>query len=314
MMLVHSTVGGETFGPPVTVADGITDLEAVFPKTGVRSLWSHFPAATFRIVTCPTCCVAGSDTVLVAWADARENVGGAPVSRVYYRRSDDKGATWAGPPSGQPLLGPGNTPADAVHDFHPQIVAMPNGVVGCAWYRFRPAVVQEAGGNIDVMFAFSTDGGKSFGAPTRVTDAPWDPAVNAPWAHGDSKVTFIGEYFGMDANADGFHVLWTDTRTGMQELFYSRLVIQDRYDIDGAVGGVLVGGVAVDGGGWVILPGGHVVPIPPQGPLEELATHLGRYSVAASLRTPADHAAAQREALHGLIQAANAELKRLGGD
>lgn len=68
------------------------------------------------------------------------------------------------------------------------------------------------------MMAESYDGGASFHFFT-VTDQPWDPTVDAPWAHGDSQVTFIGDYFGIDASSAGFYPLWTDTRTGIQELW-----------------------------------------------------------------------------------------------
>ena len=68
------------------------------------------------------------------------------------------------------------------------------------------------------MMAESYDGGATFHYFT-VTDQPWDPVVDAPWAHGDSNVTFIGDYFGIDASGAGFYPLWTDTRTGIQELW-----------------------------------------------------------------------------------------------
>jgi hypothetical protein len=66
--------------------------------------------------------------------------------------------------------------------------------------------------------AQSFDGGASFDHFT-VTDQPWDPSVDAPWAHGNSSETFIGDYFGLDASNKGFYPLWTDTRTGIQELW-----------------------------------------------------------------------------------------------
>ena len=47
-----------------------------------------------------------------------------------------------------------------------------------------------------------------------------DPAVSAPLSHGKPNDTFIGEYFGFDADDETFAVIWTDTRTGVQELFY----------------------------------------------------------------------------------------------
>lgn len=67
--------------------------------------------------------------------------------------------------------------------------------------------------------AISIDNGQSFSERTTVTDYPWDPTVNAPNSNKDPKVTFIGEYFGLDASPLGFFPLWTDRRTGIQEIF-----------------------------------------------------------------------------------------------
>ena len=52
-----------------------------------------------------------------------------------------------------------------------------------------------------------------------VTDQPWDPTVDAPLAEAFPDTTFIGDYFGLDASPLGFYPLWTDTRTGIQELW-----------------------------------------------------------------------------------------------
>jgi hypothetical protein len=78
---------------------------------------------------------------------------------------------------------------------------------------------------IHVKLAVSTDNGATFPNLAFVTDQPWDPTVDAPFSHGDPNVTFIGEYFGLDANKLGFFPFWTDTRTGVQEMFFSRLSI-----------------------------------------------------------------------------------------
>jgi hypothetical protein len=59
-----------------------------------------------------------------------------------------------------------------------------------------------------------------------VTDRAWDPTVDAPWSHGDASTTFIGDYFGLDASSNGFSVFWTDTRTGIQEMFYGSAMIE----------------------------------------------------------------------------------------
>jgi hypothetical protein len=38
--------------------------------------------------------------------------------------------------------------------------------------------------------------------------------------------------------------------------------------------GTILGGIEVDGGGLVILPGGKIVPVPPRGPVLELLTQV----------------------------------------
>jgi hypothetical protein len=97
----------------------------------------------------------------------------------------------------------------------PQLICDPNGVIGCAFYEFGPKPTTPL---LDVIMAQSFDGGATFDHFT-VSDARGDPATDAPWSRGDPAVTFLGDYFGLDASNAGFYPLWTDTRTGIQELF-----------------------------------------------------------------------------------------------
>ena len=218
IQFVKSTDGGQSFTNPTNVVIGLTSISRGAPS---KNSWPHFPDATFRVHTLVTDCVVDQKTLIVAWADYRHG-----VSRIYYRRSTDGGDNWEGPVSGQPLLAPGiASPVDA-HDFHPQIIALPNGTVGCAFYEFGPTLRGHEGNLIDVVLVASLDHGETFSLRDTVTEAPWDPAVNAPWAHGDPEVTFIGEYFGLDVDQDYFYLVWTDTRTGMQELFAAKAYVQ----------------------------------------------------------------------------------------
>lgn len=206
-MLV-STDGGDSFNLTTAPATGVTTLSSSLPAPAG---WPNFPGGTFRVLTIPTACIT-ANSVVVAWDDFREG-----VSRIYYALSSDKGVTWLTGANGQPLiLGP--LPANMQH-FFPQIIADPNGVIGCSFYEFGPKPTAFL---IDVLMAQSFDNGDTFSYFT-VTDQPWDPTVDAPWAHGDSRITFIGDYFGIDASANGFYPLWTDTRTGIQELFTALL-------------------------------------------------------------------------------------------
>jgi hypothetical protein len=110
----------------------------------------------------------------------------------------------------------------------PQLISTPSGEIGCTFYELGPKnSVGRANPSspllIDVIIAFSIDDGQTFSARETVTDYPWDPAVDAPFSHGDRQVTFIGDYFGLDASRLGFFPLWTDTRTGIQEIFTARV-------------------------------------------------------------------------------------------
>jgi hypothetical protein len=89
------------------------------------------------------------------------------------------------------------------------------GVFGCVYYEFGPKPKKSL---IDVVLSLSADEGVTFGRSV-LTTQPWDPTLDAPWAHGDPRVTFIGDYMGLDASPQGFQPVWTDTRTGIQELF-----------------------------------------------------------------------------------------------
>jgi BNR/Asp-box repeat len=260
---LRSTDGGATFEPIKEVVTGLVGLSGNLPATNG---WPHFDGGKFRVLTLVTSCTAPGGRLIVAWADMREG-----RSRIYYRRSDDKGVTWQGPASGQPLL-PNVTYGD-FECFHPQIVCTTaTGVVGCSFYVFGKW--QGSSYRIHVQLAASWDLGTTFSQFVTVTDEPWDPLVDAPFSHGDPQVHFIGEYFGLDAGRDSFAVLWTDTRTGVQELFSDNVATKKITcpHIPELVAQILVG-VVQDGGGWVII-GGKLHKVPPRGPLVQVLEAL----------------------------------------
>ncbi len=220
---VKSTDGGDSFSAPSIAVSNLTNLSSVLP---IIDSFPEFPGATFRVITLPTCSTGTGNTVMVAWADGREVQNGTNKSRIYYRRSLDGGNTWQGGATGQPLLTGAVASAANQQDFHPQIRKTPTGQIGCAFYEIGPKGGGEfAPSLIDVILAVSTNNGATFPNRATVTDQAWDPTVDAPLSHGDPKVTFIGEYFGLAASRLGFFPFWTDTRTGTQEIFMSRLAV-----------------------------------------------------------------------------------------
>jgi hypothetical protein len=206
---VKSTDGGQSFSAAQPVATGITQVPG------------QLPGGKFRLETMPTGCCGSGNRIVCAWPDYREG-----VARIYYRRSNNGGTSWQGSASGDPLLTGAAASAPNQHDFMPQIVSTPNGEIGCAFYEFGPhgsgAMTQNL---IDVVLAVSTNNAGAFPNRVTVTGQPWDPTVDEVWAHGDPNVTFIGDYFGLDASRLGFFPFWTDTRTGVQEIFTSRVSV-----------------------------------------------------------------------------------------
>jgi hypothetical protein len=261
---LRSKNSGSSFESEKLIAVGLTDIDSGIPSTsGFRS----YPNASFRVLTLSTACsVPNQSKIAVAWADYREN-----VTRIYYTLSDDNGDTWP-VHSGIPLL-PAFSSSERFHDFHPQIIATGNGVIGCSFYRYY-----ESSALIDVMFTASFDGGQSFWFPEAINKNPWNPAINAPWSHGHSNKTFIGDYFGLDADEENFHVLWTNTKDGVQELYYNA-VRTHKYDPPRYLDGIfaeIFGGVASDGGGWIIV-GGKLIKIPPREPLLDVLHAIAAY-------------------------------------
>jgi hypothetical protein len=201
--MMVSTDGGDSFQPATNPATGITTLEDALPAVDG---WAELPGGTFRVISDPTVAAYG-DILLVAWSDYREG-----AARIYYVRSVDAGSTWS-TPSGQ-RLDTATVPSN-FHHIMPQMVVDHLGVFGCVYYEFGPKPAEML---IDVVLSLSFDQGETFGRSV-LTTQPWDPTLDAPWAHGDSQVTFIGDYMGLDASSQGFQPVWTDTRTGIQELF-----------------------------------------------------------------------------------------------
>jgi hypothetical protein len=212
---VKSTDGGESFSAPAEVASSLTTL-SVLPHPGS---FPAFPGGRFRVLTLPSACAGAGQRVLVAWADFRDG-----VSRIYYRRSTNGGASWLGSASGQRLLAASVGSGSNQQDFHPQLASRPNGDIACCFYEFGP---KWSGGPpwINVIIAISHDGGATFGERETVSNVPWDPEVDAPLSHGDARTTFIGDYFGLAGSDRGFLPFWTDTRTGIQEIFCGRKMV-----------------------------------------------------------------------------------------
>lgn len=162
-------------------------------------------------------------------------------------------------------------------------------MIGCAFYQYDPTASPPG---IDVRITALYPGDTSFVFPITVTDRPWDPTVNPPIVHNTSEVTFIGDYFGIAAGPAFFQLVWTDTRTGLQELWSATVTTMAAGSaIPPGIIAQIIAGVVQDGGGLVFV-GGHIVRIPPWN-LEEMGVlnALGALSFARNIPGAAGRAA-----------------------
>ena len=257
----RSKNGGDSFEPYRTIASNVVTLFAGLPN---KEGWPVLPGASFRLMTMATLAVSQDERIIVAWPDMREG-----VSRIYMSISDDNGDTWPVGSQAIPLVP--SFPKDTLQHFHPQIAATENGVFGCAFYQYDPTLSPPA---IHVRLAPLWPGATQAEFPTTVTDHPWDPTVNPPTVHNTTSVAFIGDYFGISAGPDFFELVWTDTRTGLQELFSAWVEVNVTPGfVPPEIVAEIIAGIIQDGGGLAFV-GGHVIRIPPWDPGVDLLRAL----------------------------------------
>jgi hypothetical protein len=176
-----STDGGLTFGPPVTIAEF---LGAGDP--GIRT--GGLPAAAID----PT-----DDTIYVVWQDTRFRSDGHNDTVI--SESTDGGATWSSPAR---VNGP-DPNGETLDHFTPDVAAH-SGVVHVT-YLTRDFAGKKPSEFVDQRYIVSADGGSTFGGELILgpaTDLKYAAAVT-----GDRR--FLGDYFGVVANADVAHAAWT---------------------------------------------------------------------------------------------------------
>ena len=179
LVAARSTDGGDTWSEPVAIAD----LRAA----GLAN------ARTGGIT--PTAAIDPRSGILyAAWQDGRFSPG---IDQVVLSRSVDGGQTWSAPQRVS------DGPLDAAN-FTPALAVTPSGIVGLAYYSLRNDPSRSFG--VDEYLAVSRNQGKKFLRSTRVSAASWDMRF-AAFAEG----FFLGDYQGLVAGKNMFHLLWIAT-------------------------------------------------------------------------------------------------------
>jgi hypothetical protein len=147
------------------------------------------------------------------WPDARWD----HRTQVAFSLSADDGATWSAPTIISDDTA-GSRAGQRPNNFMPAIAVNRQGVVGIMWYDRR-----DNPDNLGfwVRFAASLDGGHTWLASARVSDAPHRVIP------GDTDIRFnAGDTSGLAADAQGiFHPAWIDNRTGLPQVWTTTITV-----------------------------------------------------------------------------------------
>jgi hypothetical protein len=168
---------------------------------------------------------AFKDRLYTVWTDYR---GGA--YRLLFSYSKDRGKIWS---ASRPIV---DDVPRSVSQYQPELAVNNDGVLGLTWFDTRNSANHD-NKEYDEYFAASIDGGETFSAPVRVSDATSHRMgkgnlalqgslfdLDMPSGEEETRASFIsgasrwpagGDYMQMAADGHGvFHPLWADARTG----------------------------------------------------------------------------------------------------
>ncbi len=185
VVVASSIDAGVHFGPATVVDADVVAVEA---------------AGRVSSVAAPALAAGGPGQLVAAWADARDG-----DVDVLVRRSGDGGAHW----SGARRLS-GDRAASGGDQYLPHLSVARDGRLDAVFYDRRrdPANVLT-----DVSYAYSSDGGRSFAAATRLTARGSDARIG-PRRPGPAGAGTVGFGTELALVSEGPRVVaaWTDTR------------------------------------------------------------------------------------------------------
>jgi hypothetical protein len=160
----------------------------------------------------PVAAAPGGGRVYALWAEGPE-----PAIALRLAVSADGGATWSPGATVEPA------PGGRLRTL-PALAVSPSGAVAAVWQEFA-----DDAGCTFLHGAVSTDGGRSFGPPTRLSR---QASCFGTEANGAAAFRFRlggGDYLGLaSAGPDAFQAAWADSRTGTFQLFTARLEVRER--------------------------------------------------------------------------------------
>lgn len=194
IILLKSTNGGVSFGPPIVVDSTNGSFDWPIPAMESRNAWIYTAVDADR---------SGGTydgSVYVSWTDTidPENDGSASANRthVWVAYSRDGGATWART-NPHPTADSGS-----VDRFNQWMTVDEFGNVHAVYYDTRNSTGRTG---VDLYYAISTDGAQTWSTPERVSSA-----TSANLSDGQEW----GDYNGISVVGEKIIPVWTDNRNG----------------------------------------------------------------------------------------------------
>jgi hypothetical protein len=206
IMFSKSTDGGGSWSLPAAVASGLPGLGYFHLKNADRNFGTAAGAGIVA-TSFPTAAIAPDGTIFVAWDDFPQGSctiiagnGTDPCTNADVRLSVSRngGRTWTDPVKVTDETGSSD-------QFMPWMTLHPDGLLSVVWLdrRLDPDNV-----NFDAFYTNTYDGVR-FLPNVRVSSATSPVGTR----------TFIGDYNGIAATANGVFPVWDDVRTGKNAIF-----------------------------------------------------------------------------------------------
>lgn len=187
VVAVCSTDAGHSFGGPVHLG---SDSSFIALPGGARPDSGPTVAASTR-----------GDAIYVAFPTHQPR---ATHSDIVVTASYDHGRTWTKAVTA--------TPHDDVIYFQPNLAVDAQGRVAISAFAL-------AKGRVDEVLLLSRPKELRFYPPVRVTTAAFNPLDPTTASRGKTGTWWLGDWQGIAAGADAFHLVWSDTRTGKLDLY-----------------------------------------------------------------------------------------------
>jgi hypothetical protein len=204
IQLTKSTDGGVTWSLPTIIA--LTHAVDGTVREG----------DSFRFISMPNAAIDPNNGHLyVAWTDDRNFATNG--MDVVYIKSIDRGNTWSPEP-----LRLSHDPTGVVRDhIIPVLSVGRDSRLHALWLDRR---LDAANRLFDTWYSSSTDGGATWEPDVRVSEVSQDLNVGFPPESGNAA----GDYWGLDTYLDTVYAAWNDTRTGNQDIFVSKGLMNTR--------------------------------------------------------------------------------------